>query len=542
MTSSDASQQAAKLAVARILAGIEVTITDDISEFREVLEPLNMAVRSGGAFEARQVYLFIRSTAAWLQTIDDPEDIYPDIYDPELIDQDDLMQLYNYEDSDFGQAEALIYLYKNRLRFVWGMGWMLWNGLRWVVDEWGAAKQYGMMGARIRLKAALYMVEQIQGDDAARDKALMRVRAALSRRNLAPVDRALKAAETMPYFVTEAGDLDLNHFMIGVKNGVIDLQTGQLVPPNPDHLITKRTNIPYYPDAPCPRWEQFLSEIFQGDEDLVEYVRRCIGYCLTGDTREQYLWVAHGIGANGKSVFIEIVRALLGEYGSAIEFKTLMHGGASDKGDDLAPLRGVRFVAASESEQGKRLNEALVKQMTGGDPLRVRHLYGKFFTFVPTFKIWLVTNHKPVIVGTDRGIWRRLRMIPFNARFEGGNADKELPVKLRSELPGILAWAVRGALAWQRDGLNVPFSVAEATEGYRQEMDVLGTFLAERTAVFPEGRATIAQIYDAYKTFIEDSGMQPMSKFALSRALEERGFKQAKSGSERYWKELGLRS
>lgn len=541
MQQTDASQQAARAAIARILAGIEVSITDDISEYREIIEPMNEAVRSGGAYAAREIFLFVRSTLPWLQNIDDVEDVYPDTYNPDLIDQDDLAALYAFEDSDFGQAEALIYLYKNRLRYVWGMGWILWNGLRWVLDEWGASSQYGMMAARIRLKAALHMVELAQGDDA-RDKALARVRMALSRRNVAPIKRALEAAATMPFFVTDAGELDRDHFHLGVKNGVIDLKTGKLIAPDPAHLITKRTNIAYHPDAPCPRWQQFLSEIFQGDDDLVEYIKRCIGYCLTGDTREQALWVAHGIGANGKSVFIEIVRALLGEYASAIEFKTLMHGGASDKGDDLAPLRGVRFVAASESEQGKRLNEALVKQMTGGDPLRVRHLYGRFFTFVPTFKIWLVTNHKPVIVGTDRGIWRRIRMIPFLARFEGATADKELSKKLLAELPGILAWAVQGALSWQRHGLQTPFAVAEATDAYKQEMDVLGSFLADRTATGADLRIGVGKLYEAYKAFAEDSGLSPMSKFALSRALEERGFKQSKSGSERYWKELGFRS
>lgn len=541
MPETHASETAARAAIARILAGIEVKITDDISVYREIIEPLNMALRDDGIIAAREAYLMIRPTASWLQSIDDIEDVYPDIYDPDMIDQDDLRELYQFEDSDFGQAEALIWLYRNRLRFVTGLGWILWNGLRWVFDEWDASKQYGMVGARIRVKSALYMVEQAQGDDN-RDKALARLRAALARRNLAPIERALKAAATMRDFVTDAGELDQDSYQLGVRNGVIDLRTGELVAPDPLHLITKRANITFHPDAPCPRWLKFLDEVFQGDSEVVEYVQRCIGYCLTGDTREQCLWVAHGIGANGKSVFIEVVRALLGEYGSAIEFKTLMHGGASDKGDDLAPLRGVRFIAASESEQGKRLNEALVKQMTGGDPLRVRHLYGRFFTFTPTFKIWMVTNHKPVIVGTDRGIWRRIRMLPFNARFEGSKADKDLSKKLLAELPGILAWAVRGSLAWQRNGLSMPFAVQSATEDYRAEMDVLGSFLADHTASEPQLHIGVGDLYQLYKTFAEDSGLHPMAKHTLSRALEERGFTQGRNEKERFWKGLGLRS
>ena len=182
-----------------------------------------------------------------------------------------------------------------------------------------------------------------------------------------------------------------------------------------------------------------MREVFQNDIDLIEYIQRCVGYSLTGDTSEQCFFMLHGHGANGKSVFTEILRALLGEYGSAVEFKTFMAGEGSASGNDLAPLRGARLVVASESEQGKRLNEAVIKQITGGDPLRVRFLFKEFFVFTPQFKVWLVTNHKPVIMGTDRGIWRRVRLIPFHAKFEGNSADKELTKKHMAELPGILA-------------------------------------------------------------------------------------------------------
>lgn len=539
MLPSDESQQKARELARRVIAGIPVHITDDISEYREVISALEDARNSGGAYAAQRVYLTLRNSVSWLREIDDPENIYPHNYDPETIDQDDLMRLHAYDDSDFGQAEAIIDLYKDRLRFVVGLEWLLWNGMRWIFDDRNAAMQYGMVAARIRLKAANYALEQAQGKDQ-QEKALYRVRQASARRNVAPVRRALEAASTMQYFVTDAQELDADNFKLGVKNGVIDLKTGELIPPKPDQLITKRANVTYYPDAPAPRWERFLKEIFLGDEALIEYIQRCVGYSLTGDTREQCFFVLHGIGANGKGTFGEIIKAIVGEYASSIEFKTLMAGEGSKVGDDLAPLRGMRLIVASESEQGKRLNEALVKQVTGGDPVRVRHLFGRYFIFYPAFKIWLMTNHKPIIVGTDRGIWRRVRMIPFNARFEGAAADKTLPSQLQAELSGILAWAVRGCIAWQTKGLSMPEAVKKATEDYQTEMDTLGLFISEMTVDGDTYKCTVKGLYAAYKQHMAENGLYTMSQPAFGRAMVERGKEKVKSNGEWWWKGIGL--
>lgn len=533
------SEQQAKAAVSRILAGIQVTITDDISEYREVIAALDEARANGGAYAAQKVYLTLKNSTAWLRDIDAPEDIYPHIYDPEQINQDDLKNLHAFDDSDFGQAEAIIYLYKDRLRYVVGLEWLLWNGMRWIWDDRSAVMQYGMVAARIRLKAAHLAHEQAEGKEN-REQALHRVRLASSRRNVSPVKRALEAAATMQYFVTDAQELDRDNFKLGVRNGVIDLRTGELIAPHPDQLITKRADVTYYPDAPCPRWMQFLKEVFQGDEGLIEYIQRCIGYSLTGDTREQCFFVLHGIGANGKGTFGEIIKAIVGEYASAIEFKTLMAGEGSKVGDDLAPLRGIRLIVASESEQGKRLNEALVKQVTGGDPVRVRHLFGRYFTFYPAFKIWLMTNHKPIITGTDRGIWRRVRMIPFNARFEGSKADKTLPQQLQAELPGILAWAVRGCIRWQEHGLHMPEAVQTATEAYRSEMDTMGLFLAEETVDGAQYKATAKGLYAAYRQHMTENGLFIASQPQFGRGLIERGYEKYRSNGQWWWRGIGL--
>lgn len=533
---------AAQAAVARILAGIQVVITDDISQYSEIIQPLNDALARGGAYAAHKAYLALRNTQhIWLRDIEASEDLYPEVYDPEIFTEDDLAKIHEFEDSDFGQAEAMIYMYRNRLRYVVGLEWIIWTGLRWELDGQSAAVQFGMVNARVRLKAANWALEQVEsGAKEQQDRAIARIRSAASRRNISSVKRALEAAATMPYFVTHAKELDRDDYKLGVKNGVVDLRTGELIPPRPDDLISKRSPVAYYPDAPAPRWEQFLREVFQGNEALIEYVQRCVGYSLTGDNSEQCFWVAFGHGANGKGTFANVLKSLLGEYGSAVEFKTFLHGGGSQVGDDIAPLRGVRLVVASESEQGRRLNEAMIKQVTGGDEVRVRFLHGRYFTFTPQFKIWLQTNHKPIIIGTDKGIWRRVRMLPFMAHFDEKSKDMQLGAKLEAELSGILAWAVRGAIEWQLRGLDMPEEVAAATKAYQDEMDTLGSWLADRTVVGEQYRSSLGQVYDDYKSYMQDSGLYVMPKPSFGRAMEERGYEKHRSNGVWWWRNFGL--
>lgn len=542
MAQSDASHAAAREAVERILAGIKIVITDDISQYRETLEPLIEGLEIGGAPLARERYLLLKSLIPWLKDEDEALASYPDYDYVDVITEDDLRNIYSFDDNDFGEVDALIYLYRDRLRYVVGEEWFIWTGARWKYDGRRAIVQYGRLGAKIRLKAAFLGLEDAGPSDAARDKALARIRYSSSRINLAPIERALKSAASDPRIVLEAGDLDRDKFKLGVTNGVLDLRTGALIPPDPNEYMTKQTNIAYFPEASCPRWLQFLQEVFQNDEDLIEYIQRFVGYCLTGDIREQYIWFGYGMGSNGKGVFVEILLALLGDYSSPIDFRTLMQGGETEKGEDIAPLRGKRFIAASESEKGKRLNEALVKKMTGGDSMRVRHLYGDMFDFIPEWKIFAITNHKPVITGTDRGIWRRMVLIPFTASFEG-KPDLELRHKLKAELPGILAWAVEGCRKWLEGGLTLPWAIAEATTIYREEMDVLGGFLKERTVIDKSLHVGAALLYSTYQAWAEANGMdRPMTARAFKQALEERGYKQYRDEHGNQWRDLGLSS
>lgn len=540
---TDDKSNSFKVAIDRILAGISVHITDDISEYEEPLQQLNNALDKSGTYGVRKVWLALSKTDA-VPHFDDDEDIYPDSDKyAEIYDEHDLKNVSAYELTDFGQAEALVYIFKDRLRYVVGLGWIIWNSRRWVRDEQSAYIQFGWISARLRLKAMNYRLEQIPPDEKdAIQEAMYAIRFASGRRNLAKVESALKSASTMPYFVTQANELDRDNFKIGVMNGVVDLRSGRLIPPQASDLITKRTHINYFQDAPCPRWLQFLNEIFDGNEDLIRYIKRSIGYMLTGDIREQCFFILYGHGANGKSVFTDILKKLLGDYSTAVEFKTFT-GSASVVGDDLAPLRGVRLTVSAESNKGSRLDEGLIKQVTGGDEVRVRYLHGKYFTYQPQFKIVLMTNHKPIIIGTDKGIWRRVKMIPFMQTFEGKKADKELPAKLESELSGILSWAVEGVQEWLIHGLDMPTSVKEATDAYREEMDTLGLFIEEACVTGSQNYSTTAkQIYKEYVSWCDDSGLHALSKPNFGRSLIERGFERYRSNGKYLWRGIGILS
>jgi putative DNA primase/helicase len=334
----------------------------------------------------------------------------------------------------------------------------------------------------------------------------------------------LQAAATEPTVALSASQLDADPFLLGCANGTLDLRNGELRPARPDDLISLGNDVNYEPKATCPRWEQALREIFDGDEALIQYVQRKVGYALTGDTREQVVDVLHGSGGNGKDTIIKPIMRIVGDQALTTPMDTFAR--TRDKGvrNDLARLHRARLVIASESAEGRRLDEATLKAVSGGGSFAARFLYGEFFEFVPQFKVWLVTNHKPRVEGDDDAIWRRLRLIPFTVSFIG-REDKELDGKLEAELPGILAWAVRGCLDWQVSGLGLPVAVEEATREYRADEDVLGTFIAEQCVL--EGQVEPAVLREAYGRFCAELGERPLAASVLGRRLARRGISRA---------------
>jgi putative DNA primase/helicase len=277
-----------------------------------------------------------------------------------------------------------------------------------------------------------------------------------------------------------------------------------------------------------------------GRRELIHFLQKAIGYSLTGNTQEQCFFILYGTGANGKSTLLDTLLALLGSYAKQAAPDVLLSKSIDRHPTELADLMGARLVTAIETGEGRRLAENLVKQMTGGDRIKARFMRQDFFEFSPTFKLFLATNHKPQIRGTDYAIWRRIRLIPFTVTIPEEERDPTLPEKLRVELPGILAWAVRGCLAWQHEGLKPPAEVAHATEAYRTEMDVLAAFLADCCVVHRNARVKASELYHIYTQWCEDNGEHVENQRSFGMRLSERGFERCKVKGLGWWRGIGI--
>ncbi|MGE0278727.1 MAG: phage/plasmid primase, P4 family [Nitrospiraceae bacterium] len=399
--------------------------------------------------------------------------------------------------------------------------WLLWNGSHWQVDASGAAMRLAKRTVRDLGHLAL---------DTEDKELLKHVKKSLSTGNLRAL---LGGAESERPIQPE--DLDQNAWLLNCQNGTLDLRTGQLHAHRREDYLTRRLAIPYDPAATCPTWLTFLGTIMGENKALLTFLQRALGYALTGSTREQCLFVLHGTGANGKSTFLEAVQALLGDYAQSTPSATLL---VKDRQDgipnDVARLRGARLVSAVEIGEGKRLNEELIKRLTGQDTLTARFLFAEFFDFVPEFKLFVACNHLPQIRGNDHAIWRRVKLVPFAVTIPPDKQDKSLPEKLKQELPGILAWAVQGCLAWQQDGLAAPEEVVKATEEYRKDQDRVGQFLEDLCTTDSRYEETTSKLYDAYIQWCKENGENfPLPSKIFGSRLGDQGFTAARIGKAR---------
>ena len=429
--------------------------------------------------------------------------------------------------TDLGNAQRFIDSYGDRLRYVplWEQ-WLVWNGSWWERDQCNTPKRYAREEAR-----AIW--EEAFGDSGKTGPA----RRAQSSAGIAAM---VQLAQADPRITTKVDDLDRHPDLLVVKNGTVDLRTGLLRPSEPGDLITKGCNIEYHPTSECPNWERFLKRVLP-DREVRAYLQRAFGYSLTGSVTDEKLFFCYGVGANGKSVVAEVLRLIMGEYARAV-----MDGYLTSSNQDAwatADLYGRRVIFANETRQDGTVNEARLKQITSYEPLIGAHKYGHPFSFVPTHKLWIRGNYHPRIVGTDEGIWRRLDLISFSVTIPQEDRNPRLIDELLvPELPGILAWAVRGAVEWYEIGLKEPTSVVHATQQYRQDEDVLGRFLSEKCQFGPRFRVGSKALTAALESWAEAEGIKPApTSKALSTRLKQRGLLSPKpSNGQNWWQGVGF--
>jgi putative DNA primase/helicase len=435
--------------------------------------------------------------------------------------------------TDTGNAERLVDRHGANLRYChpWGK-WLIYDGTRWHVDDRGAVVRLAKDAAR-----SIFEEAKEAPSDAAANQLGKWASSSLSESKLRAMISLAQSEAGIPVLPDE---LDASPDLLNVLNGTIDLRSGKLREHRREDLITRVAPLEYDPDANAPAWETFLQRVLPGEE-LRAFVQRAVGYSATGHTSEQCMFINHGTGANGKSTFQEALSAALGDYAMRTPTEMLLARRSDGVPNDVARLKGARFVSASETEEGRRLAESRIKDLTGQDTITARFMKAEWFDFAPTHKLWLSTNHKPEIRGTDAAIWRRIRLVPWTVSIPPAQQDKKLPEKLRSELPTILAWVVRGCLQWRRKGLQAPEEVRQATGNYRSEMDVLAAFLEEYCILRSDAMAFAKNLYIAYKEWCEANGEPVEKQRRFGMRLTERGLRRQKVGGVYRWYGIGLR-
>ena len=405
--------------------------------------------------------------------------------------------LYPYDDT--GNARHFVDRNLGDIRFNHIDGvWLCWDGRKWAEDQTGEIKRK----ADQMLDAMRQEINEAEEKEiAALRKHLTRSRSSRSKKAFIEEAKHLEGVPILP------SQLDRYPSALNVQNGIVSLKTGVCRGHNRDYLLSKLAGAAYDADAACPAWEQFIRDITQGDAELALYLQRMVGYCLTASVREQCVFFLYGTGSNGKSTFVDVISEIMGEYAMACQPETVMMRDRNTSARaDIARLRSARLVTTYEPNDGARLDEGIVKQLTGGDKVTARFLYGKDFEFRPEFKILMATNYKPVIKGTDQGIWRRVKLVPFKLQLSDDKKDKRLPDKLRREYSGILNWAVAGAVGWYREGLPRCKAVDEAVQEYRSEMDRVQQFIDDCITPADGSALRASSLYQCYRGWCQEQG------------------------------------
>lgn len=445
-------------------------------------------------------------------------------------------RLYSFDDT--GNAQRFVDLFGDKVRYCYtDKRWLWYDGRKWCTDMTGAVKRLADKAVAC-MSAELKVYEQTDADEGTDMAKAFEKHMKSSRSNKS---KNAMLNEVMHHVPILPSQLDRYKAVLNTPGGVIDLKSGALAPHDPKNYFTKITAVEYSENADCPRWTAFLDDIFGGDKDLIRYVQKAVGYSLTGATSEQCAFFLYGTGRNGKSTFLDIIRDIFGDYAANIQPETIMvrNSQGSAINSDIARLKGARLVTSVEPNEGVRINEGLLKQLTGDDTVTARKLYGDEFEFKPEFKLWMATNHKPVIRGTDTGIWRRIHMIPFTVQIPEEKIDRRLKYKLSAELTGIFRWAVEGCLLWQKEGLKMPRAVLEEVREYRREMDVISAFVEDKCTVGKGLSVKSSQLFAAYLNWAEQNNEYRMSSTKFGMELAKR-FEKVKGRGCNYYSGITL--
>jgi putative DNA primase/helicase len=446
-----------------------------------------------------------------------------------------------YATTDLGNAQRFIDVNRDDVKYVIEQRmFSLWYGHHWHEDP-------ESLQATGLLKEANRKIFDEARDEPDKDRSKALTTWAHASQATLRIEAALRSSRSEPDVAIRADVFDSDPWLLGVQNGVVDLRTGEFREGRRDDFITKSVGCEFDPSARCPTWLAFADRITNRDANFIAYLQRIVGYTLTGVTHERCLYFLYGLGANGKSVFLGTIRSLFGSYAKNVRTETLMAHRFGSKGgpsEDEARLQGARLVIANEVEDGMRFNEALIKDLTGGDDtITARHLFKASFEFLPQFKLWIRGNHRPQFSGDDAATAGRIRLLPFAVEIPVAERDKQLSIKLRAELPGILNWGVEGCLRWQEIGLAEPSVVQCATNDYIEEQDMLRGFLDEQceSGQGQSFRVYNAHVYAVFTTWCESNGRKPFSSQRFSAKLAERGFKRFRDKYGRGFEGLRLK-
>lgn len=420
----------------------------------------------------------------------------------------------SYDLNDTGNAQRFVDIYGQNLRYNFdNKVWLIWDGSNWNTDNKQLVKTLcDTMIEKMKEEAIK------EPNDKKSDLMLKNIKHLSSNSGK---EAMLKEAMHIGEVPSVNADFNKDKFLLNCKNGIVDLKTGKISAHKRELLCSLNTQVECDLDKEPTLFIKSMSEIFRGDKELLKFFQKSLGYSLSGSTKEQCLFQCYGNGSNGKSMIFNIIYAIMGDYAINVQIESILSkNNSGNANSDIARMNGARFVRTTEPNEGVRFNEGLVKQLVGGDVITARFLYGKEFEFFPEFKIWIACNHKIVVRGTDFGIWRRMRLMPFLAQFSGETDNKNLETQLKNELPQILGWAVKGCLMWQKEGLELPKSIEDATKIYKNEMDVIASFMTDCTKNKPSAREKSADLFKAYKKWAMDGNEYLMSqtKFGIELA------------------------